>query len=379
MKKLLRFLCCMMLCGLALPMSSVMAQTFDFYVVDICVEGSGGDIHGYAHPNDSRIADFCAGTADECGSGSSTLYQYIVGDGYENYTQQQLNAVKGKCLRVRPYGYWYDSSNNPQTWEPNDFLGSQTTGSTGWMVICVAGGSDTTCEKYKEGCDSNYLGETQWRKLVLQNLAYTVPQPPQQLLVNRIYQGRTDNMDCCLGETNDVCLGRTGSWTTHTTYAGCEYGNYAKSCSLEGACSVAMDENYGQARCKPGYFDDNGHSVINKAKCGGGASGMVCDPCPTADAGWTATSPVGSSECSQCYEYKSDASCEGGEAIRNAKSTCNGYNSTDICDKICTPGTVCGDWTSYNDKTESQTCTITADDCETSSTTMYRCKSGYYA
>ena len=51
----------------------------------------------------------------------------------------------------------------------------------------------------------------------------------------------------------------------------------------------------------------------------------------------------------------------------------------DTCEEICTPGTVCGDWTSYNDKTESQTCTITADDCETSSTTMYRCKSGYYA
>ena len=51
----------------------------------------------------------------------------------------------------------------------------------------------------------------------------------------------------------------------------------------------------------------------------------------------------------------------------------------DTCQEICTPGTVCGDWTSYNDKTESQTCTITADDCETSSSTMYRCKSGYYA
>lgn len=91
MKKLLRFLCCMMLCGVALPMSSAMAQTFDFYVVDICVEGSGGDIHGYAHPNDTVIADFCeGGIADECDSGSMMLYQYITGDGYENYSASQL-------------------------------------------------------------------------------------------------------------------------------------------------------------------------------------------------------------------------------------------------------------------------------------------------
>ena len=63
------------------------------------------------------------------------------------------------------------------------------------------------------------------------------------------------------------------------------------------------------------------------AKYSAGGTATSCSACPTADSGWTATSPAGSSAYTACYEYQTPVNCASG-TVKRAASSATAYSST---------------------------------------------------
>ena len=275
------------------------AETFQFYVVDVCTTSNKGS----QYPNVSYISNFCAGGSDECASGSSTLWTYISNSSY-----------KGRCLRAKLYFKLENDSGGYTT----EQVYSSDNGSSGYVVICFKTTDNDLCPKV-QSCASSYYGAAQDHKIILDENYYGYP------VNGDILTGYTDNFECC-----QTCTGYTG-WATDGTI--CEK-TMEQSCSNLGVCGTRNVYR----RCAANYYPANTGNLNGPLEgststvygCASHAGGLKCTACPTTDSDWSGMngtasqgrSPAGSTSYTACYEYQSNAAlgCDSGEVRRYAVS-----------------------------------------------------------
>jgi len=109
---------------------------------------------------------------------------------------------------------------------------------------------------------------------------------------------------CSTVTTNTVTY--TGTAWPATTYGVTATGGY-----------IISGNNTAAATC----------TQCGTAKYSAGGTATSCSACPTADSGWTATSPAGSSAYTACYEYQTPVNCASG-TVKRAASSATAYSST---------------------------------------------------
>ena len=115
-------------------------------------------------------------------------------------------------------------------------------------------------------------------------------------------------------------------------------------------------------------------SQCGTAKYSAGGTATSCSSCPTADSGWTAMSPAGSSAYTACYEYQTPVNCASG-SVKRAASSATAYSST--ISLLSTLKSKAG----YYASTTATSCTIcpAGSSCAASATAPTTCANWTYA
>ena len=154
----------------------------------------------------------------------------------------------------------------------------------------------------------------------------------------------------CSSGVQHQCSGLTGvsvSGGTYTSAAGssantsCKYT--APSKTITGCSTVTTNTvtytgtawpatTYGVTATGGYVISGNNTAAATCTQCGtakysAGGTATSCSACPTADSGWTATSPAGSSAYTACYEYQTPVNCASG-TVKRAASSATAYSST---------------------------------------------------
>ena len=156
---------------------------------------------------------------------------------------------------------------------------------------------------------------------------------------------------CATVTTNTVTYSGT-AWPA-TTYGVTAKGGY-----------IISGNNTAAATC----------SQCGTAKYSAGGTATSCSACPTADSGWTATSPAGSSAYTACYETQTPANCASG-TVKRAAASATAYK-TDI-----TLVTQLKSKAGYYASATATSCTIcpAGSYCPASATTTTKCANWTYA
>ena len=156
---------------------------------------------------------------------------------------------------------------------------------------------------------------------------------------------------CSTVTTNTVTY--TGTAWPATTYGVTATGGY-----------IISGNNTAAATC----------TQCGTAKYSAGGTATSCSACPTADSGWTATSPAGSSAYTACYEYQTPVNCASG-TVKRAASSATAYSST--ISLLSTLKSKAG----YYASTTATSCTIcpAGSYCPASATTTTKCANWTYA
>ena len=156
---------------------------------------------------------------------------------------------------------------------------------------------------------------------------------------------------CSTVTTNTVTY--TGTAWPATTYGVTATGGY-----------IISGNNTAAATC----------TQCGTAKYSAGGTATSCSACPTADSGWTATSPAGSSAYTACYEYQTPVNCASG-TVKRAASSAAAYSST--ISLLSTLKSKAG----YYASTTATSCTIcpAGSSCAASATAPTTCANWTYA
>ena len=129
----------------------------------------------------------------------------------------------------------------------------------------------------------------------------------------------------------------TSNVTLNAQWSACGAGTYLNG----NTCSTCPAGTYSSGiahasctNCTAGYYCEAGSTSATQHECAAGkycpagTSDTTIKTCPTADSGWTATSPAKSTAVTACYEYQTPTNCSSGSVKRAAKSDGSGYDTT---------------------------------------------------
>ena len=210
-------------------------------------------------------------------------------------------------------------------------------------------------------------------------------------------QSQCNSGTWCASGVQNQCSSLTGVSVSGGTYSSavgssantaCKYT--APSKTITGCATVTTNivtysgtawpaTTYG-VTAKGGYIiSGNNTAAATCTQCGtakysAGGTATSCSACPTADSGWTATSPAGSSAYTACYETQTPANCASGTVKRVAASA-TAYK-TDV-----TLVTQLKSKAGYYASATATSCTIcpAGSYCPASATTTTKCANWTYA
>ena len=128
--------------------------------------------------------------------------------------------------------------------------------------------------------------------------------------------GSTANTACKYTGPSKTLSGCKTVTTNTVTYTGTAWPATTYSVTANGGYIIS-NNNQAAAAC----------TQCGTGKYSAGGTATSCSSCPTADSGWTATAPAGSTSYSACYEYQTPANCASGSVKRTATSA-TAYGTT---------------------------------------------------
>jgi len=128
--------------------------------------------------------------------------------------------------------------------------------------------------------------------------------------------GSSANTSCKYTAPNKTITGCSTVTTNTVTYTGTAWPATTYGVTATGGYIISGN-NTAAATC----------TQCGTAKYSAGGTATSCSACPTADSGWTATSPAGSSAYTACYEYQTPVNCASG-TVKRAASSATAYSST---------------------------------------------------
>ena len=128
--------------------------------------------------------------------------------------------------------------------------------------------------------------------------------------------GSSANTSCKYTAPSKTITGCSTVTTNTVTYTGTAWPATTYGVTATGGY-VISGNNTAAATC----------TQCGTAKYSAGGTATSCSACPTADSGWTATSPAGSSAYTACYEYQTPVNCASG-TVKRAASSATAYSST---------------------------------------------------
>ena len=128
--------------------------------------------------------------------------------------------------------------------------------------------------------------------------------------------GSSANTSCKYTAPSKTITGCSTVTTNTVTYTGTAWPVTTYGVTATGGY-VISGNNTAAATC----------TQCGTAKYSAGGTATSCSACPTADSGWTATSPAGSSAYTACYEYQTPVNCASG-TVKRAAFSATAYSST---------------------------------------------------
>gem|GEM_PF-1904010 len=175
--------------------------------------------------------------------------------------------------------------------------------------------------------------------------------------------GASANTACKYTAPNKTITGCKTVTTNTVTYSGTAWPATTYGVTANGGYIISGN-NTAAATC----------SQCGTAKYSAGGTATSCSACPTADSGWTAMSPAGSTAYTACYEYQTPANCASG-SVKRAASSATAYSST--ISLLSTLKSKAG----YYASTTATSCTIcpAGSSCAASATAPTTCANWTYA
>ncbi len=248
---------------------------------------------------------------------------------------------------------------------------SACTGRTKYSAANASACSTVSTGYYTTGCNSssnNCTGQSQctsgtWCASGVQNQCSSLTGVSVSGGTYTSAAGASANTACKYTAPNKTITGCKTVTTNTVTYSGTAWPATTYGVTANGGYIISGN-NTAAATC----------SQCGTAKYSAGGTATSCSACPTADSGWTAMSPAGSSAYSACYEYQTPANCASG-SVKRAASSATAYSST--ISLLSTLKSKAG----YYASTAATSCTIcpAGSSCAASATAPTTCANWTYA
>ena len=248
---------------------------------------------------------------------------------------------------------------------------SACTGRTKYSAANASACSTVSTGYYTTGCNAsnnNCTGQSQcnsgtWCASGVQNQCSSLTGVSVSGGTYSSAVGSSANTACKYTAPSKTITGCATVTTNTVTYSGTAWPATTYGVTAKGGYIISGN-NTAAATC----------SQCGTAKYSAGGTATSCSACPTADSGWTATSPAGSSAYTACYETQTPANCASGTVKRVAASA-TAYK-TDI-----TLVTQLKSKAGYYASATATSCTIcpAGSYCPASATTATKCPNWTYA
>lgn len=247
---------------------------------------------------------------------------------------------------------------------------SACTGRTKYSAANASACSTVSTGYYTTGCsnNNNCTGQSQctsgtWCASGVQNQCSSLTGVSVTGGTYTSAAGASANTACKYTAPNKTIAGCKTVTTNTVTYSGTAWPATTYGVTANGGYIISGN-NTAAATC----------SQCGTAKYSAGGTATSCSSCPTADSGWTATSPAGSIAYTACYEYQTPANCASG-SVKRAASSATAYSST--ISLLSTLKSKAG----YYASTTATSCTIcpAGSSCAASATAPTTCANWTYA
>ena len=245
------------------------------------------------------------------------------------------------------------------------------TGRTKYSAAGAASCSTVSSGYYTTGCNSsnnNCTGQSQctsgtWCASGVQNQCSSLTGVSVSGGTYSSAVGSSANTACKYTAPSKTITGCATVTTNTVTYSGTAWPATTYGVTANGGYIISGN-NTAAATC----------SQCGTAKYSAGGTATSCSSCPTADSGWTVTSPAGSTAYTACYEYQTPVNCASG-SVKRAASSATAYSST-----ISLLSTLKSD-PGYYASTTATSCTIcpAGSSCAASATAPTTCANWTYA
>ena len=248
---------------------------------------------------------------------------------------------------------------------------SACTGRTKYSAANASACSTVSTGYYTTGCNTsnnNCTGQSQcnsgtWCASGVQNQCSSLTGVSVSGGTYSSAVGSSANTACKYTAPSKTITGCATVTTNTVTYSGTAWPATTYGVTAKGGYIISGN-NTAAATC----------SQCGTAKYSAGGTATSCSACPTADSGWTATSPAGSSAYTACYETQTPANCASG-TVKRAAASATAYK-TDI-----TLVTQLKSKAGYYASATATSCTIcpAGSYCPASATTTTKCANWTYA
>ena len=248
---------------------------------------------------------------------------------------------------------------------------SACTGRTHYSAAHAASCSTVSTGYYTTGCNTsnnNCTGQSQctsgtWCSSGVQHQCSSLTGVSVSGGTYTSAAGSSANTSCKYTAPSKTITGCSTVTTNTVTYTGTAWPATTYGVTATGGYIISGN-NTAAATC----------TQCGTAKYSAGGTATSCSACPTADSGWTATSPAGSSAYTACYEYQTPVNCASG-TVKRAASSATAYSST--ISLLSTLKSKAG----YYASTTATSCTIcpAGSYCPASATTTTKCANWTYA
>ena len=248
---------------------------------------------------------------------------------------------------------------------------SACTGRTKYSAANASACSTVSTGYYTTGCNTsnnNCTGQSQcgsgtWCASGVQNQCSSLTGVSVSGGTYSSAVGSSANTACKYTAPSKTITGCATVTTNTVTYSGTAWPATTYGVTAKGGY-VISGNNTAAATC----------TQCGTAKYSAGGTATSCSACPTADSGWTATSPAGSSAYTACYETQTPANCASG-TVKRAAASATAYK-TDI-----TLVTQLKSKAGYYASATATSCTIcpAGSYCPASATTATKCPNWTYA
>ena len=201
---------------------------------------------------------------------------------------------------------------------------SACTGRTQYSAAHAASCSTVSTGYYTTGCNTsnnNCTGQSQctsgtWCSSGVQHQCSSLTGVSVSGGTYTSAAGSSANTSCKYTAPSKTITGCSTVITNTVTYTGTAWPATTYGVTATGGYIISGN-NTAAATC----------TQCGTAKYSAGGTATSCSACPTADSGWTATSPAGSSAYTACYEYQTPVNCASG-TVKRAASSATAYSST---------------------------------------------------